>query len=66
MMKWSRQLLTMCQNFIRTFEAMAAKLAGERGVKFLVQGTLYPDVVESGGVPHGSRQWRRVPQGRGW
>lgn len=37
------------REFIRTFEAMALKLAGERGIEFLVQGTLYPDVVESGG-----------------
>ncbi|MDR0488037.1 MAG: glutamine-hydrolyzing GMP synthase [Propionibacteriaceae bacterium] len=35
--------------FIRTFEAEARKLAGEKGIGFLVQGTLYPDVVESGG-----------------
>ena len=40
--------------FIRTFEEAAAdvvRTAGERGrdVEFLVQGTLYPDVVESGG-----------------
>jgi GMP synthase (glutamine-hydrolysing) len=34
--------------FIRTFEAEARKLAGEKGIKFLVQGTIYPDVVESG------------------
>lgn len=37
------------REFIRTFEAIAARLAGERGIDFLVQGTLYPDVVESGG-----------------
>ncbi|WP_297746259.1 glutamine-hydrolyzing GMP synthase [uncultured Tessaracoccus sp.] len=37
------------REFIRTFEAIAADLAGERGIEFLVQGTLYPDVVESGG-----------------
>ena len=37
------------REFIRTFEAAARDLAGERGVDFLVQGTLYPDVVESGG-----------------
>lgn len=30
--------------FIRTFEEEASKI---RGVKFLVQGTLYPDVIES-------------------
>jgi len=41
------------REFIRVFEAEARALvdeAGESGeVKFLVQGTLYPDVVESGG-----------------
>ena len=42
------------REFIRTFEAAAADIvaeaAGEGGqVKYLVQGTLYPDIVESGG-----------------
>ncbi|MDR0849701.1 MAG: glutamine-hydrolyzing GMP synthase [Propionibacteriaceae bacterium] len=37
------------EQFIRTFEAEARKLAGPEGMDFLVQGTLYPDVVESGG-----------------
>jgi GMP synthase (glutamine-hydrolysing) len=42
------------REFIRVFEAAAAEVvaeAGEHGerVDFLVQGTLYPDVVESGG-----------------
>lgn len=37
------------REFIRTFEEQARRLAGERGIDFLVQGTLYPDVVESGG-----------------
>ena len=38
--------------FIRVFEEEAAKLAegsGRAGAKFLVQGTLYSDVIESGG-----------------
>ena len=33
--------------FIRVFEAEAARLAQERDIRFLVQGTLYPDVIES-------------------
>jgi GMP synthase (glutamine-hydrolysing) len=42
------------REFIRAFEAAARDItasAGERGesVEFLIQGTLYPDVVESGG-----------------
>ena len=41
------------REFIRVFEQAARDVvaeAGERGeVRFLVQGTLYPDVVESGG-----------------
>ncbi|HWB65612.1 MAG TPA: glutamine-hydrolyzing GMP synthase [Mycobacteriales bacterium] len=37
--------------FIRAFEQAAREVVGESGapVDFLVQGTLYPDVVESGG-----------------
>jgi GMP synthase (glutamine-hydrolysing) len=38
------------EEFIRVFEEEAAKLAGEGdGARFLVQGTLYSDVIESGG-----------------
>ena len=37
------------REFIRTFEEAAAKISEEKKVEFLVQGTLYPDVVESGG-----------------
>jgi GMP synthase (glutamine-hydrolysing) len=35
--------------FIRVFEEEAAKLDGAGGARFLVQGTLYSDVIESGG-----------------
>ncbi|HWS31866.1 MAG TPA: glutamine-hydrolyzing GMP synthase [Actinoplanes sp.] len=37
------------REFIRTFEEAARELDAERHIEFLVQGTLYPDVVESGG-----------------
>ncbi|NYT93008.1 glutamine-hydrolyzing GMP synthase [Salinispora sp. H7-4] len=37
------------REFIRTFEAAARDIAAHGDVEFLVQGTLYPDVVESGG-----------------
>ncbi len=38
------------REFIRAFERAAREIAGERTTApFLVQGTLYPDVVESGG-----------------
>jgi GMP synthase (glutamine-hydrolysing) len=35
--------------FIRSFEEAARKLSSTESIDFLVQGTLYPDVVESGG-----------------
>jgi GMP synthase (glutamine-hydrolysing) len=37
------------REFIRAFEAAARDISAEAPVEFLVQGTLYPDVVESGG-----------------
>jgi GMP synthase (glutamine-hydrolysing) len=44
---------TIGRVFIREFEGAARQIADEQGhdgeIEFLVQGTLYPDVVESGG-----------------
>jgi GMP synthase (glutamine-hydrolysing) len=37
------------REFIRVFESAARSIDSEKHVEFLVQGTLYPDVVESGG-----------------
>ncbi|GAA5178343.1 glutamine-hydrolyzing GMP synthase [Rugosimonospora acidiphila] len=37
------------REFIRVFEQAAREVAEQGDVEFLVQGTLYPDVVESGG-----------------
>ncbi len=37
------------REFIRTFEATVRDIADDHHIEFLVQGTLYPDVVESGG-----------------
>jgi GMP synthase (glutamine-hydrolysing) len=37
------------REFIRSFEDQARAIAGDEGIDFLAQGTLYPDVVESGG-----------------
>jgi GMP synthase (glutamine-hydrolysing) len=40
------------EEFIRVFEEQALGLANDgEGVRFLVQGTLYSDVIESGGGP---------------
>ena len=37
------------REFIRVFEDAARQLSSDSKIEFLVQGTLYPDVVESGG-----------------
>lgn len=37
------------REFIRSFESAAEEISRDQKVEFLVQGTLYPDVVESGG-----------------
>ena len=36
------------EKFIRVFEAYAEDIKSKKGVKYLAQGTLYPDVIESG------------------
>lgn len=37
------------RQFIRAFEGAVRDIMGDNDIEFLVQGTLYPDVVESGG-----------------
>ncbi|ORW06244.1 GMP synthetase [Mycobacterium lacus] len=37
------------RQFIRAFEGAVRDMLGDKSIEFLVQGTLYPDVVESGG-----------------
>jgi len=50
------------REFIRAFERAAREVVASdpegdgEGVRFLVQGTLYPDVVESGGALHAGQQ----------
>ncbi len=44
------------REFVEVFKAEAAKLkagdGGHKGATFLAQGTIYPDVIESGGTKH--------------
>ena len=66
------------REFIRTFEAAEVRvfggLAGGDATAYLVQGTLYPDVVESGGgaghlqhqVPPQRRRPARRPRSSSW
>ena len=37
------------REFIRAFESAASEISRDQKVEYLVQGTLYPDIVESGG-----------------
>ena len=48
--------------FVTVFKQEAAKLtqAGARGAKWLAQGTIYPDVIESGGVKTASGKKKAV------
>ena len=53
------------REFVEVFKAEAAKLKagadGHKGAKWLAQGTIYPDVIESGGVKHeGSKSKKAV------
>ena len=52
------------REFIRVFEAAAREIAAAEDVEFLVQGTLYPDVVESG-VGAGAANIQSHPNGGG-
>lgn len=47
------------REFIRSFEDFSTNLEAKTGkkIKFLVQGTLYPDVIESKGGNTGSKKW---------
>jgi len=42
------------EKFVEIFGAEARKLAGKGGFRYMAQGTIYPDVVESGGFGKGS------------
>ncbi len=42
------------REFIAVFDAEARALAGDGDIRFLAQGTLYPDVIESSAGSHGA------------
>ena len=50
------------REFVTVFKQEAAKLtqAGARGAKWLAQGTIYPDVIESGGAKTASGKTKAV------
>ena len=52
------------REFVEVFKAEAAKLKasneGHKGAKWLAQGTIYPDVIESGGVKHNGSKIKKA------
>jgi GMP synthase (glutamine-hydrolysing) len=52
------------REFVEVFKAEAARLkagtAGHKGAKWLAQGTIYPDVIESGGAKHAEKSGKKA------
>ena len=52
------------REFVEVFKAEAAKLKasneGHKGAKWLAQGTIYPDVIESGGAKHNGSKTKKA------
>ena len=52
------------REFVEVFKAEAAKLKasneGHKGAKWLAQGTIYPDVIESGGAKHNASKTKKA------
>ena len=52
------------REFVEVFKAQAlvlkAQAATKKGVTFLAQGTIYPDVIESGGAKHAAKSGKKA------
>ncbi len=52
------------REFVEVFKAQAGKLiasgASKNGAKWLAQGTIYPDVIESGGAKHAAKSSKKA------
>ncbi len=52
------------REFVEVFKAEAARLktgsGGHLGAKWLAQGTIYPDVIESGGAKHAAKSGKKA------